>query len=99
MAQADLQKHAAAIAQELAATHSRSTACVMEIAEADGTLLQAVADMLKMKISRPIVLGGLVDGRVDLVAVVPKQLTSIIRANEIIQQIAPIVVGKGGGRP
>nr|MDQ6913385.1 DHHA1 domain-containing protein [Verrucomicrobiota bacterium] len=47
----------------------------------------------------PIVLAGLTNGRVDLVAAVPKSLTSSIGANEIIQQIAPIVGGKGGGRP
>ena len=32
-------------------------------------------------------------------AVVPKQLTSKFQANKIIQQVAPIVGGKGGGRP
>jgi alanyl-tRNA synthetase len=30
---------------------------------------------------------------------VPKELTSKFQANQIIQQIAPIVDGKGGGRP
>jgi alanyl-tRNA synthetase len=36
---------------------------------------------------------------VALVAYVPKQLTAKFQANELIQQIAPIVGGKGGGRP
>ena len=58
-----------------------------------------MADILKNKIAGPIVLAGLTNGRVDLVAAVPKSLTSSYRANEIIQQIAPIVGGKGGGRP
>jgi len=36
---------------------------------------------------------------VALVAYVPKQLTSKFQANKLIQEIAPIVGGKGGGRP
>ncbi len=44
-----------------------------------------------------MVLAGSTNGRVDLVVTVPKD--SKFRANEIIQQIAPIVGGKGGGRP
>ncbi|HVR38568.1 MAG TPA: DHHA1 domain-containing protein, partial [Thermoanaerobaculia bacterium] len=47
----------------------------------------------------PIVLAGAKDGHVALVAVVPKPLTSKIQANKIIQQLAPIVGGKGGGKP
>ncbi|MDQ6939855.1 MAG: alanine--tRNA ligase [Verrucomicrobiota bacterium] len=98
-AEAELQKRAATIANELVASHSAEKACVTEVPEADAALLQAVADLLKSKIDGPIVLAGLTNGRVDLVAAVPKSLTSSIGANEIIQQIAPIVGGKGGGRP
>ncbi|MDQ2659916.1 MAG: alanine--tRNA ligase-related protein, partial [Verrucomicrobiota bacterium] len=97
-AEADLQKRAATIATELSAAHAANKSCVTEVPEADGALLQAIADALKGKIDGPIVLAGLTNGRVDLVAAVPKSLTSAIRANEIIQQIAPIVGGKGGGR-
>jgi alanyl-tRNA synthetase len=94
---AELQKRAVTIANELAASHSSS--CVTDVPEADGVLLQAVAEILKTKIRGPIVLAGLANGRVDLVAAIPKELTSSVRANEIIQEIAPIVGGKGGGRP
>jgi alanyl-tRNA synthetase len=34
-----------------------------------------------------------------LAAYVPNELTSKFQANKLIQQIAPIVGGKGGGRP
>ncbi len=98
-AEAELQKRAATIANELAAAHSGNQPVISEVPEADGALLQAVADILKGKTDGPIVLAGLTNGRVDLVAAVPKSLTSSIRANEIIQAIAPIVGGKGGGRP
>jgi alanyl-tRNA synthetase len=97
-AEVELQKRATTIANELAAAHSESNACVSEVPGADGALLQAIAELLKTKIGGPIVLGGTIDGRVDLIALVPKSLTNSIRANEIIQQIAPIVSGKGGGR-
>ena len=69
------------------------------MANADAKLLQAVADALKPKFSGPIFLVGAKDGNVALIAVVPKELTSQFQANKLIQQIAPIVGGKGGGRP
>jgi alanyl-tRNA synthetase len=34
-----------------------------------------------------------------LVAYVPAALTEKFQANKLIQQVAPIVGGKGGGRP
>jgi alanyl-tRNA synthetase len=34
-----------------------------------------------------------------LVAYVPPALTAKFQANKLIQQVAPIVGGKGGGRP
>lgn len=98
-AEAELRSRAATIADELAASHAGSNFCIAEVPEADGALLQAIADALKTKLALPIVLAGAMDGRVDLVATVPKDLTTKFRANEIIQQIAPIVGGKGGGRP
>jgi alanyl-tRNA synthetase len=36
---------------------------------------------------------------VALIASVPKEMTSKFQANRLIQQIVPIVGGKGGGRP
>ena len=66
---------------------------------ADGKLLGAVADALKTKFKGPIFLAGAIDGRVALIASVPKELTSKFQANKLIQEIAPIVGGKGGGRP
>ena len=98
-AEAELRSRATTIAAELASAHGAATSLVVEIPEADGALLQHVADALKAKFEGPIVLAGSANGRVDLVAVVPKNLTAKLRANEIIQQIGPIVGGKGGGRP
>ena len=94
-----LRNRAAEMANNLAASGSKQHYFVAEIPDADGALLQAIADILKNRVEGPIFLAGSSNQRVDLVAAVPKQLTSKIRANDLIQQIAPIVDGKGGGRP
>jgi alanyl-tRNA synthetase len=96
-AESELRQRAAAIAQELASSSSDKNFCVAEVANADGNLLQAIVDALKPKIRGPIFLASVSDGRVDLVAAAPKE--SSVRANELIQKVAPIVGGKGGGRP
>ena len=98
-AEAELKSRAAQIANELALSNAGKNFCVAEVPDADGKLLQAVVDALKAKFKGPIFLAGEKDGNVGLVAVVPKELTSKFQANKIIQQVAPIVGGKGGGRP
>ena len=96
---AQLKKHAAEIANELAVSCAGKDFCVTEVPNADGKLLGAVADALKTKFKGPIFLAGAIDGRVALIASVPKEMISKFQANKIIQEIAPIVSGKGGGRP
>ena len=97
--EADLRSRAGIIANELTAAHVGEKSCVAEVPDADAKLLQAVVDALKPKFSGPIFLAGAADGRVALIASVPKELTSRIQANKLIQEVAPIVGGKGGGRP
>ena len=96
---AQIKEQAAEIANELAASCAGKDFCVTEVPNADGKLLGAVADALKTKFKGPIFLAGAIDGRVALIASVPKEMTSKFQANKIIQEIAPIVGGKGGGRP
>jgi alanyl-tRNA synthetase/REP element-mobilizing transposase RayT len=98
-AEAGLQSRAADIANDLAAKASGNSSCVTEVPNADGKLLGAVADALKTKFTGPIFLAGAINGRVSLVAAVPKEMTSKFQANKIIQETAAIVGGKGGGRP
>ena len=98
-AEAELRSRAAQIASQLAASHAGENFCVAEVQDGDGKLLQAIADTLKSKFNGPIFLVGATNGSVALVASVPKQMTSTFQANKLIQQIAPIVGGKGGGRP
>ena len=97
-AEAGMQSRAAAIASELAAA-SDGQSCVSRVLDADGRLLQAVADALKKKFTGPIFLAGEKEGRVALIASVPKNLTSRYQAGKLIQEIAPLVGGNGGGRP
>ena len=69
------------------------------LGDADGEFLQAVADALKSRFRGVIVLGGATGGAVTLIASVSADFTAKVQAGKIIQQIAPIVGGKGGGKP
>src|SRR5213080_2428020 len=98
-AEAELKSRAAQIASDLAQSYADKNFCIAEVPDADGKLLQGVAEALKTKINGAIFLAGTRDASVALLAYVPKQLTAKFQANKLIQQIAPIVGGKGGGRP
>jgi alanyl-tRNA synthetase len=69
------------------------------LGNADGDFLQAIADSLKGRFKGVVVLGGSANEAVALVATVSPEFTAKVQAGKIIQQIAPIVGGKGGGRP
>ena len=97
-AEAELRSRAAQVANELIRSHAGEKFCVAEVKNGDGKLLQAVADTLKSKFDGPIFLVGATNGSVALVASVPKEMSVRLQANKLIQQIAPIVGGKGGGR-
>jgi alanyl-tRNA synthetase len=67
--------------------------------DGDGDYLQAVVDALKSHFKGVVVVGGAGGGSVALVASVSSDFTAKVQAGKIIQQIAPIVGGKGGGKP
>ncbi|MGK0199120.1 MAG: alanyl-tRNA synthetase, partial [Yoonia sp.] len=69
------------------------------LGDADGKQLQAVADALKGSFEGVVVLGGSGNGSVGLLAMVSPSLTSKVKAGDLIKGIAPIVGGKGGGKP
>ena len=97
-AEAEMQSRAAAIANELAASDGAAFR-VARVPDADGRLLQAVTDALKTQFDGPIFLAGEKEGRVALLAAIPKALTTRFQAGKLIQETAPLVGGKGGGRP
>jgi alanyl-tRNA synthetase len=74
-------------------------AIIHNVGGVDGDFLQAVVDSLKSRFPGVIVLGGAANGAVTLIAAVSPEFTARIQAGKIIQQIAPIVGGKGGGKP
>jgi len=66
----------------------------------DGKALLALVDQLKNKLgSAVILLGGVLDGKVVLVAGVTQDLTARLKAGDLMRQAAAAVGGKGGGRP
>ncbi|MGA2280696.1 MAG: alanine--tRNA ligase [Verrucomicrobiota bacterium] len=74
-------------------------AIIHNLGSANGDFLQSTADSLKGRFKGVIVLGGVANGVVALVAAVSPDFTAKVQAGKIIQQIAPIVGGKGGGKP
>lgn len=66
----------------------------------DGEGLRAVVDRLRDRLGSGVIcVGGAVDGKVNLVAAVTKDLTKRFQAGKLIQEVAKVVGGGGGGRP
>ncbi len=72
---------------------------IVNLSANDGDTLQAIADSLKSQFKGVVVLGGAANGAVTLIATVSADFTAKVQAGKIIQTIAPIVGGKGGGKP
>ena len=71
-----------------------------KVADLDKEALRSLADSLKGQIrSGVVVLASAVDEKVQVVVAVTPDLTSRIKAGQIVKEIAPIVGGGGGGRP
>ena len=97
------QREALARAKELMAMAevvNGIPAIIVSLGHADAGTVAAVAELLKSQFQGVIVLAGISDpGSVALVAAVTPEFTQRIQAGRLIQEIAPIVGGKGGGRP
>ena len=66
----------------------------------DPRALREMADRMRQKYGSAVVaLGSVVDDKVAILVAVTPDLTSRIKAGDIVKQIAPIVGGTGGGRP
>ncbi len=72
---------------------------VEEIPGADGNELQEIADALKGSFDGVIFLAGISDGAVSLVAATGKAHQGTLPAGKLISTVAPLVGGKGGGKP
>src|SRR5437667_551725 len=97
-----LQRNASNAASELlgrAQTVNGIPLITHNLGDADGDFLQAVVDALKGRFKGVVVLGRVANDAVALVATVSPEFTAKVQAGRIIQTIAPIVGGKGGGKP
>jgi alanyl-tRNA synthetase len=66
----------------------------------DREALRQMADALRQKMgSGVVVLATAEDGKVVLIAAVTKDLTSRLHAGKMVQELAKLVGGSGGGRP
>ena len=68
--------------------------------ESDPKRMLELADQLRERLgSGIVVLAGVHGGQVRLLAAVTKDLAGQVHAGKLVGQIAPLVGGKGGGRP
>jgi len=75
-------------------------AIIAELDQADPKSLRGLVDDLKNQMGSGIVLLGTANGdKVSLIAGVTTDLTSKVKAGDIVNQAANVVGGKGGGRP
>ncbi|MCX8155133.1 MAG: alanine--tRNA ligase [Verrucomicrobiae bacterium] len=107
--QKELEKQWRALQQKQAAEMARSLTTkartlngvpvIIERVDADGDTLQAMINELKGCFQGVVVLGGAANQAVTLMATVSPAYTQRVQAGKILQQIAPITGGKGGGKP
>jgi alanyl-tRNA synthetase len=70
------------------------------IDDISGGDLRNLADTFRSKLkSGVVVLGSVTDSKVTLLTAVTKDLLDRVNANTLINKLAPIVGGKGGGKP
>jgi alanyl-tRNA synthetase len=71
-----------------------------EVPPAPANEMREMADTLRSKLgSGVVVIGSRSEDNVSLVAAVTKDLTTRIKAGELVKRLSPIVGGGGGGRP
>ncbi|EJL6397449.1 alanine--tRNA ligase [Vibrio navarrensis] len=73
---------------------------VAKLDGADNKALRGMVDELKNQLGSGIImLGNVADDKVGLIAGVTNDLTSKVKAGELVKMVAQQVGGKGGGRP
>jgi alanyl-tRNA synthetase len=71
-----------------------------KVSDMDKVALRNLADSLKAKLkSGVVVIASESDGKVQIVASVTPDLTTRLKAGDIVKELAPVVGGRGGGRP
>ncbi|HEY5751918.1 MAG TPA: DHHA1 domain-containing protein, partial [Chthoniobacterales bacterium] len=96
------QREATSRAKELVAAGevlNGIPAIIANLGTADADAVNAVADALKGTFEGAILLVGTENGVISLVSTVSQPFTTKVQAGKLIQTAAPILGGKGGGRP
>ena len=71
-----------------------------QVSGLDREALRTLSDSLRQKLgSGVVVLASAEDGKVALITAVTKDLTSKLHAGKIVQELAKLVGGSGGGKP
>jgi alanyl-tRNA synthetase len=69
-------------------------------AVADPPALRSLGDELRGRLqSGVLALAGVADGKVSIVVMVTPDVTDRVSAKSLVEQVAPLVGGRGGGRP
>ncbi|OQC66553.1 MAG: Alanine--tRNA ligase [Verrucomicrobia bacterium ADurb.Bin006] len=108
--QKEIERQLRALAQQQAAGQAKALvgraqiingvpAIIENLGAADGDTLQGMANELRGMFEGVVVLAGVANGAVALVASVSPQFTAKAQAGKLIQTIAPVVGGRGGGKP
>ena len=92
------QREASARAKELLTT-AENNAIIVNLGDVDADYAVAVSDALKGSFNGIVVLATTGGGNVALIVSVAKDHQAKVQAGKIIQTIAPVVGGKGGGKP
>jgi alanyl-tRNA synthetase len=109
--QRDLERQIAALQQRLASSQTQDyfsevqevngvKVLALQLEDFDRKALRSFVDTAKDRLGSGVVLVSAVeDDRVSLVAGVTKDLTDRISAGSLMSKVAPLLGGKGGGRP
>jgi len=108
--QKEIERQLRALAQQQAAGQAKALAgraqtingvpaIIENLGAVDGDTLQGMANELRGLFEGVVVLAGVANGAVALVASVSPSFTAKAQAGKLIQAIAPVVGGRGGGRP
>jgi alanyl-tRNA synthetase len=92
------QREASAKAKDLLVI-AENNVIVANLGDVDADYAMALIEALKSQFSGIVVLAATGGGNVTLLANVGKEHQSKVQAGKIIQTIAPLVGGKGGGKP
>jgi alanyl-tRNA synthetase len=101
-AEADFQRRASAEATELIGSAREVNGVPLiahQVADASAAYLAVLADAIKARWQGVAILGAVESGKIALLCGVAPAFSKKVQAGKIIQAMAPLVGGKGGGRP